>query len=79
MVVKGKQINIPFALQNQMFDKLQNYIGNKKTLLLVTESVLWIKMDADTECTIKQCAICLEYHKMQPHEGPLNYEIPCRP
>ena len=35
-------------------------------------------MNADIDLTMKQCATCLEYQYVQPHETALHYEIPCK-
>ena len=45
----------------------------------MSESVYWMNMNADIECTIKECTMCLECQQMQPQERVLHYEIPCKP
>ena len=40
--------------------------------------VYWVNMNADINNTVKQCATCLEYQQIQPHEKTLPYDIPCK-
>ena len=50
----------------------------KKMLLLLRESVYWISMNANIQCMVKQCTMCLEYQQTQLQEKALHHEIPCR-
>ena len=47
--------------------------------LLVFESVYWVNMNAHIENTVKQCAICQDYHLTEPHEKAIPYDILCKP
>ena len=56
MAMKNKHIIIPLALQKQILDQFHNnHIGIEKMQLLVRESVYWINMNADTECSQAMC------------------------
>ena len=69
VAVNTNEIIISFTLQKQILDQLHsNHIGIEKTLFLLRESVLWINMNVDIECTVKQCTACLEYQWMHSQE-----------
>ena len=50
----------------------------KKTWLLMTESVYWIKRNANIEQTVKQCSTCLEFQHTQLCETAIHYDMPCK-
>ena len=55
-----------------------NHMWIEKMQPLPRESVYYINMNANIECTVKQYTMCLEYQQTQPKEKALHFEIPCR-
>ena len=66
VVMEGQCLIIPCLLQKQILEQLHsNYMGIKKTHLLVKESVYWVNMNTNIEQTVKQCSMYLEYQCTQ--------------
>ena len=77
IAMKGKQIIMPFILQNQILESscAATKWALKKRRLPVKESGYWVSMKVDIEHTVKQCTTCLEYQQMQSQESmlPMKY------
>ena len=54
-------------------------MGFKKIRFLVRESMYWINIIADRECTAEQITTYLEYQHMHPQERAWHYKIPYWP
>ena len=51
----------------------------KKTKLLVSESVYWVNINTDIEKNRRSCNTCLEFQQMQPKEKIIHHDTPMRP
>ena len=61
---RGKQMNFPFNLHNQILEQFHSgHTDIKKTRLTVRESVYWATMNTDIKNTRRHC---LEYQQMHP-------------
>ena len=74
IVIKGKCIVIPKALQQQVLKQLHiNHMGIKKIKLLVNESFYWISMNANIENHIKTVLHALIFSKSSQMKIYSNY------
>ena len=80
VLLKGRHINIPNSLQQQVLTQLDiNHMGIEKMTLLACKSVFWHNINSDIEAYIKLFAPCLEFQQTQPREKNTHYDIPLRP
>ena len=80
VVIKGKCIVIPKALQQQALKQLHiNHMCIKKTKLLMHKSVYWIGMNADIENHIKTVLHALFFQQTQPKGKLFYHDIPGKP
>ena len=80
IVIKGRHIVIPRALQQQVLKQLHiNHMGIEKTNILACESVYWICMNTDIENHMKNCSTYLNFQHTQPKEKFIHHDIPGKP
>ena len=77
VILKGRHIVIPEALQRQAFEQLHiNHMGINKTKLLAYESIYWTGMNNDIENHIKIALHVLIFSKQSQRNKIIHHEIP---
>ena len=79
IIMKGRYIIIPEALQKHSLDQLQSKdMDIEKTRLLEYESIYWVNMNVDIKNTVKACSAC-HFVSTKSAQRIILHEIPGKP